>query len=302
MAELAPIPADLAALGATPDAILAHVDGLARHIETPCGEGSLAWRVWGEGAPMLLLHGGYGSWTHWIRNILPLARNRQVIAVDLPGLGASASAPKPATPESMAAIVVDGLRHVLPQGGTVDVVGFSFGGVLGGHVATQLGDGLRHFVIVGSNGLGLPPSPLPVMRSWRQQPDRAARREVHRETLAAMMFGDAALIDLLALDMQEVNAEAGRVRSPEISGTDTLARVLPGLRGRFTGIWGEHDNIARGALAARRAVLHAADPMAAFHVIPGAGHWVNYEATEAFHTILSGILCRMGREVVAAGA
>ena len=41
--------------------------------------------------PTVLLHGGSGSWNHWVRNIdALLASGRQVIAPDLPGFGDSA--------------------------------------------------------------------------------------------------------------------------------------------------------------------------------------------------------------------
>ena len=50
-------------------ALVAGVDAEGQRIETPCGDGSLVWRVWGSGPPLILLHGGYGSWTHWIRNV-----------------------------------------------------------------------------------------------------------------------------------------------------------------------------------------------------------------------------------------
>jgi 2-hydroxy-6-oxonona-2,4-dienedioate hydrolase len=66
--------------------------------ETPCGAGATVWHVWGEARPglppVVLFHGGSGSWTHWVRNIQPLvAAGRQVIAADLPGFGDSASPP-----------------------------------------------------------------------------------------------------------------------------------------------------------------------------------------------------------------
>ena len=25
----------------------------------------VSWRSWGKGTPLVLLHGGYGSWRHW---------------------------------------------------------------------------------------------------------------------------------------------------------------------------------------------------------------------------------------------
>ncbi|HEV2100696.1 MAG TPA: alpha/beta fold hydrolase, partial [Stellaceae bacterium] len=77
-----------------------YVEGVAaeaRRIETPCGDGAMAWRVWGSGPPLVLLHGGYGSWMHWIRNVLPLSRLFTVVACDLPGLGESATPPEPHT-------------------------------------------------------------------------------------------------------------------------------------------------------------------------------------------------------------
>jgi pimeloyl-ACP methyl ester carboxylesterase len=128
------------------------------------------------------------------------------------------------------------------------------------------------------------------MGSWRRQPDRSARLAVHRQTLEALMLADAARIDALALHLQERNAESGRVRTPEISRTDILRRSLPALRGRIAAIWGGEDNIARGTLAVRQTVLREADPAVPFRVIPGAGHWVSYEAAAAFDTVLTELL------------
>jgi pimeloyl-ACP methyl ester carboxylesterase len=290
MQALASIPSDLAALGATPEAIQAHVDGLSIRAGTPCGDGHMVWRCWGQGAPLVLLHGGYGSWSHWIRNVLPLARHRQVIAPDLPGLGSSATPPEPHSAESLAAIVVAGLEELLPGDKKLELVGFSFGGVVGGHVAARLGTRLRRFVIVGSNGFGLPRADLAPMGSWRRAETREERLNVHRQTLGAMMFADATRIDPVALHLQEQNAEAGRVRSPAISITDTLRRALPLVRAPLTGIWGSEDNIARGSIGARRAALRDIQPGADFHIIPGAGHWVSYEAAPAFNATLLRVL------------
>jgi pimeloyl-ACP methyl ester carboxylesterase len=290
MPDLAPIPPDLATLGQTPEAIVARVSGLAERVSTPFSAGNLVWHLWGQGEPLVLLHGGYGSWTHWLRNVLPLARHRQVIAVDLPGLGESATPPEPHTPEALAAILLAGLDRILAPSAAVELVGFSFGGVLGGHVAAGLGGRLRRFVIVGAGGMGLPRAEMAPMGSWRQLEGRAERLAVHRQTLEALMIGDPARIDPVALHLQERNAEAGRVRSPAISGTDTLRRVLPLIRAPLGGIWGEQDNIARGAIKARRAVLQSVDPGAEFRTIPAAGHWVSYEAAAAFNTALLDML------------
>ena len=53
----------------------------------------LTWRVWGSQniykRPVVLLHGGFGAWNHWIRNIPLLEKDFNVLAVDLPGCGDS---------------------------------------------------------------------------------------------------------------------------------------------------------------------------------------------------------------------
>ena len=64
-------------MGVISEATVALVEGIAAEadrIETPCGDGMMVWRRWGSGPPLVLLHGGYGSWMHWVRNVLPLAR------------------------------------------------------------------------------------------------------------------------------------------------------------------------------------------------------------------------------------
>ena len=260
----------------------------AQRIETPCGDGGMVWRIWGSGPPLVLFHGGYGSWTHWIRNVLVLAREFTVIAPDLPGLGESATPPEPHTAEGLAAILVEGLDIVLPKDVAPHIAGFSFGGVLGGHVAAQLGDRLRALTIVGSNGLGLVRQPTGLERV----PTGASEAEalaVHRHNLGALMIADPAKIDELAVYIQSQNAPRGRVRSRRFSRTDTLARALPLVKARLDGIWGERDATARSHLEERARVLRSFQPAARFEVIPGAGHWVQYEAADRFNAVLAEI-------------
>jgi len=235
-----------------------------------------------------LFHGGYGSWTHWIRNVLMLAREFTVIAPDLPGLGESATPPEPHTAEGLAAIVVEGLDIVLPKDVAPHIAGFSFGGVLGGHVAAQLGDRLRALTIVGSNGLGLVRQPTTLERVPAGAPVAEALA-IHRHNLGVLMIADPAKIDELAIYLQSQNAPRGRVRSRRFSRTDTLARALPLVKARLDGIWGERDAAARSHLDERAQVLRSFQPGARFEVIPGAGHWVQYEAADRFNEVLAEI-------------
>jgi 2-hydroxy-6-oxonona-2,4-dienedioate hydrolase len=258
----------------------------AQLTETPCGDGGMVWRVWGGGPPLLLLHGGYGSWMHWIRNVVPLSRRFTVAAPDLPGLGDSTTPPEPHTAEALAQIIVAGVDVVFPRHASLHIAGFSFGGVLGGHVAAQLGDRVDAFTIVGSNGLGV----VRQSTALERLPAGATEAEalaVARHNVGALMIADSDKIDDLAVFIQARNAPRGRIKSRRFSRTDTLARALPLVKARIDGIWGERDATAYPHLADRARALHNVQPGARFEVIPGAGHWVQYEAADQFNPLLA---------------
>jgi len=70
--------------------LLQRLGAQARRCVTPCGQGELVWHVWGEARegvpPLVLFHGGSGSWTHFVRNIESLVRSgRELWVPDLPG-------------------------------------------------------------------------------------------------------------------------------------------------------------------------------------------------------------------------
>lgn len=271
------------------EATVAHVAAIAaaaERIETPCGDGTMVWRRWGAGPPLVLLHGGYGSWTHWVRNVVPLSRQFSVYACDLPGLGESATPPEPWTAAGLAAIIVAGLDIVLPHGARPLLAGFSFGGVIGGSVAAQLGDRLRGFTVVGSNGLGLERSPTPLERV----PSGAGETEefaVHRYNLNQLMIADPDKIDELALYLQKTNHARARMRSRRFSRSGALIEALPHITARLDGIWGERDATAYPHVEERARILRSVQPAARFTVVPGAGHWVQYEAADRFNQILA---------------
>ena len=267
-------------------AIVAGIAAEAERIETPCGDGAMVWRCWGGGPPLVLLHGGYGSWMHWIRNVLPLSRQFRVIAPDLPGLGESATPPEPWTAQGLAAIIVTGLDIVLARGVALHLAGFSFGGVIGGNVAAQLGDRIRGFTVVGSNGLGLERSPTPL----RRVPPGAGEAEefaTHRYNLNQLMIADPDKIDELALYLQKTNHARARMRSRRFSRSGALVEALPRITARLDGIWGERDATAYPHLDERARILRSFQPKARFAVVPGAGHWVQYEAADRFNALLA---------------
>ena len=267
-------------------ALLDRLAGAARMMRSPCGAGDMVWREWGQGPALVLLHGGYGSWTHWLRNIDALMRRYRVIAADMPGLGDSAMPPMPATPEGLAAIIGDGLDRVLAAGERCHLVGFSFGAMLGSFVAAARGAELRSMTLVGSASMGLRRAPMQEMKPPRMHMSAADVVALQGANLGILMFADKDRIDDLAVRLQCDNVDRARVKSRRFAHMDLLGPVLPRIVAPLGGIWGERDVTAYPWVDDRRDLLRRIQPDAFFAVIPGAGHWVMYEAADAFNQAL----------------
>jgi pimeloyl-ACP methyl ester carboxylesterase len=274
--------------------IIASLEASARRVETPCGSGAMVWRLWGEGPPLVLFHGGSGSWRHWIRNVEPLARaGRTVICPDLPGLGESAM-PAPATdPAPIAAEVRAGLTRVLGEGVRYDLAGFSFGALLAGHLSAEAGAELASVTLVGAGALGLP-RPRTELEKVRDK-EGEARFAAHRRNLEILMVADPRSVDPLALAIQEYNTRQARFRSRGFAHTASLRDAVARARCPVALLYGERDAIAWPDVEARFAALRGVQPEAWTGVIPGAGHWVAYEAAESFNAMLLDMLARRHR-------
>ncbi len=259
----------------------------AERATTPCCDGEMIWRMWGNGPPLVLLHGGYGSWRHWVHNIEPLSQSRRLYVPDMPGLGDSASVPLPHTAEKLAGIISAGLDEIIPAPAQFDLTGFSFGGLLGGHVGAIQGERIRNLVVIAPGGLGIARTgerpPLAKIRSHMTDEELV---EAHRHNLSVIMFHDASKIDDLALYLQQQTVKRARVKSPTIARTDTLARILPTIKAKMNAIYGEMDDATGTGLERREALFRESHPDIDFRVIPSAGHWVMYETADIFNGML----------------
>ena len=275
---------------ATPVEIIDQLESQARKETTPCGDESMIWHIWGEGPPLVLMHGGYGSWTHWVRNIETLSHHFTVYAPDTPGLGNSAMPPKPVTPDSIGAIISEGLNLLIPGTEAIKLAGFSFGGTIGSRVAVHQGARVTDLVIIGSGGMGIPRAPMEEMINWRDAPTPEAAKEAQRRNLKILMIADPNKVDDLAIYTQTENTKRGRVKSLQFAVTAKTLEALHKVKGRIFGIWGELDAIALDNIGARRDALRKVQPSCDFRIIPGAGHWVIYESAETVNEMLLDML------------
>ncbi len=265
------------------------LEARAQLTHTPCGDGQVAWRSWGDKPDILvLLHGGSGSWRHWLRNIDALSARYRVIAADIPGLGESAMPPDPKDIYDVAKPLAAGIATLLGPERRYHLTGFSFGSNVGGHLAALEGEHIRTVTVVGAASLGLPRPPLDLLKV--RDKEGAARRAANAENLARLMIRDRSKIDDTALDIQEYNTQHARFRSRGFASGDSLKEALKLAKAPINGIWGEMDTVAWPNVPARLDVLREIDPTLLSHVILGAGHWVAYEAAEEFNAALLRIL------------
>ncbi len=266
-----------------PAEFISALDRASERRTTANGAGTVVWRLWGNGPPLVLLHGGTGSWMHWIHNIEELAQDFQLLVPDLPGSGESDNPEPPITAQRIGRVLADGIATILGPRTSFAIAGFSMGGLLAGYATQASGARAQCLVLVGASGTQATRGVMEPLQSWRRLPTEEEKTAAHRKNLGILMIHDPARIDALAVHVQKSNAERSRVRGKHVSNTGALAECLPGFQGRLAGIWGEFDATAAPYLAERRERLQQFQPQASFDVFEGAGHWVQYEASARFN-------------------
>ena len=270
-----------------PDDILA-LQQRARRRTTPCGDGQLVWHAWGppDGPPVVLLHGGSGSWTHWLRNIETLASaGHAVLVPDMPGFGESAAPPDGDDADVLPGWLEPGLARLIgPR--PVALVGFSFGALVAGLWAQAHPARVARLVLVGSPGLSAQRLPPLDLQRWDALPAGAERLAVHRHNLLQLMLAHGASATPLAVAVHAANVERDRLRRRRLMLTDALVPVLPHLACPVHGIWGALDVLYAHRLPLIGQVLGTAPGLRTLALLPGAGHWVAFEAADAFNAAL----------------
>jgi pimeloyl-ACP methyl ester carboxylesterase len=115
----------------------------------PAAEGlQVHYEIYGQGEPIVLMAGGFGDAASMIQVIGPLAKTRQVIAIDLEGHGRTALRATPLSHEKNGDDVAAVLRHLkIPK---ADVAGYSHGGDAAIRMAIQHPDMVRNLIVIST--------------------------------------------------------------------------------------------------------------------------------------------------------
>ncbi len=235
----------------------------------------------GVGPPLVLLHPLGADRRVWDSILDRLARKREVVAVDMPGFGASPSLPGTATPRALAdavAELVESLGLERPH-----VAGNS----LGGWVALELALAGHARSVTAIAPAGLWPEPLMPKRGAARRLARAALPLIDR--LASSASGRRLLLAGSMARPEHVPADAAAHLVCAYATAPGFKRVNDAMRaGRFEGlerirvpvtlVWPEHDRVVRRP--------RHVPPNLKSRVLEGCGHIPMWDAPDEVARVL----------------
>ncbi|MCB2039975.1 MAG: alpha/beta fold hydrolase [Rhodoferax sp.] len=253
-----------------------HAQQLAHRCREHRHEG-VVFRSWGAGPLLLLVHGGVGSWTHWVRNIAALAHRCTVLALDLPGYGASVDVPAELSEDGYLDWVARAVRSAA-DGATVDVAGFSFGGTVAAAVAARLGAQGGRLSMIAPGGFGEPVGrQIPLKPRPKDGADNDALHAVLAFNLGQWMLSAVPQPDDPVVRLHKANLDRARYDSRRIGWRNTLLADLHQIRSPVQILWGDADRLAHPSVKDRLELCREARPDLGLEIVPDCGHWAQYE-------------------------
>jgi pimeloyl-ACP methyl ester carboxylesterase len=236
----------------------------------------------GEGSAVVLLHGNPGSTQDFDRILLPLTRDRRVIAFDRPGHGYSQRpSGDDAKPSGQARLLHGALQQLGVRRPVF--IGHSWGGALALIYVLEYPNDVAGIVLVGTRAFAQPGHDDPLYRLMRTPVLRdvfertlllpVGRRIVEQRMAQAYAPDRVPPVELAAA--QALWLRPGQVEAT-VWDTQNLQRELPLYSGRYGEvrvpvaiIVGDHDELATQSFS-----LHQSIPHSVLTILRGRGHMV----------------------------
>lgn len=255
---------------------IAELDSACERIAQPIQGQQMVWHRVGQGKPLVLLHGGHGSWLHWARVIPELSSHFNLWIPDMPGYGESTLTPTAGLDELVVQLR-QSLDALLGVDTPILLGGFSFGGLVCARLAAQRGH-IDRLVLLGPAGHGGRRRQIVSPMPWRDlDPDRDPGEwaDRMRYNLLAQMLHAASAADELAMEIQWRSCLNTRFRSKPFSRSAALKPALRAYPGPVLEIWGEHDVTATPHEMETVSLLGACPRKR--YIVGGSGHWLMHE-------------------------
>ena len=253
----------------------------------PADGAAMVWRRWGSGPATVLLHGGSGGWTHWLRNIDALSIGRTLWIPDLPGCGESGLPRGAYDADSIFEHVAHGIAQI-GAGRPVDLIGFSFGSLVSALVCAHHPHLVGRLLLIAPPALGLKAPPLGLKSLGRKMtPDE--HEAALRHNLGRLMLHQEAAIDDMAVALHAANHARDRLRLRRLARTPIMHDLKLRWRCPVWALWGREDVLARDEVLRLPTVLEPCD-LRETALIDNAGHWVQYEQAGAFNRVVERLL------------
>ncbi|MFG3234573.1 alpha/beta fold hydrolase [Streptomyces antibioticus] len=256
----------------------------------------------GQGAPVLLLHGGgpgASGISNYSRNIAELAEEFRVIVPDLPGYGRSSKGIDPTDPFGALAT---GIRGVLDQLGVdkAHFVGNSYGGACALRLALDTPERVDRMVLMGPGGIGttraLPTPGLNRLLNYYTG-DGPSRQKLEKFVRDYLVFNAAQVPDSIIDARYQDSIDPEVVANPPLRRPKSLGALwkmdftrdkrLNRLAVPTLVLWGAADKVNRpsgGRMLAERM------PNCDLYEVANTGHWVQWERAELFNRLCADFL------------
>ena len=241
----------------------------------------------GKGHPILLFHGGMGSWTHWIRNIDVLSEHFDVRAIDAPSYGESEQVDYGLTPDEYLRVFIASVDRIVKDYESFSIAGFSFGGACGSSIAAHFGSKVRAMTVIGPGGFSIKGRPrLDFIRYSDVKDDPKSYRHALKHNLLQLMLKHPESINEDVLDMQYDNVGRAKFNSRNISAQPILPINLGKAGCRAQLIYGEDDPTAFPSIEHRAGLIREHVPNLKVHVLPNVGHWAMFEGADDINRLI----------------
>lgn len=248
----------------------------------------LNYRIYGEGEPVVILHGLFGSLENWNTQSQMLSKTHRVVAVDLRNHGMS-----PHSDEFNYGVMVEDLCRLYEhlRLASASCVGHSMGGKTAMHLALSRPEMVKRLMVVDIAARAYPPGHQAIFEALLSLDLSAhASRASVSEALA---IPDVAVRNFLLKNLArgqdggwkwKMNLRGIYANYEKINSAVTSSRQYTGSTVFVRG--GRSDYISDGDMEQVRELF----PNAKLLTVERAGHWVHAEAPEEFGALVRDFL------------